>query len=320
MVAIAKLFVASAAAVAVEGSQSCNSVCLKAGGVFGQIIGTAPACGASCANDCGSPHSICWTSSKDGGLVDYGHGCATGDKVCCCIGAGVGNSTESFPQPKQDTELIEIPMGHTDEMDQPQNTVVRADFGAAVESQSCNSVCQAAGHGSGRIKGTAPFCDASCHGDCPNGMCWTSNKDGGLVDYGSGCWSGDKVCCCSGRSESATLSEDGAAKQHPDVDKLSESSDQAELMEPIGVGIESAVGSQSCNSVCLAAGGVFGQIIGTAPACGASCANDCSSPHSICWTSSKDGGLVDYGHGCVTGDKVCCCIGAGGTVSEAQVV
>jgi len=219
MVAIAKLFVASAAAVAVEGSQSCNSVCLKAGGVFGQIIGTAPACGASCANDCGSPHSICWTSSKDGGLVDYGHGCATGDKVCCCIGAGVGNSTESFPQPKQDTELGEIPIGHTDEVDQPQNT-----------------------------------------------------------------------------------------------------DDQAEIVDPIGAGIEGAVGSQSCNSVCLAAGGVFGQIIGTAPACGASCANDCSSPHSICWTSSKDGGLVDYGHGCVTGDKVCCCIGAGGTVSEAQVV
>jgi len=60
---------------------SCSDLCADGGhGTVGFISGTAPACGGVCA-DCGDGH--CYQVEK-GSVSDYGHGCATGNKVCCC--------------------------------------------------------------------------------------------------------------------------------------------------------------------------------------------------------------------------------------------
>eukprot|EP00930_Biecheleria_cincta_P008220 TRINITY_DN109619_c0_g1_i1.p1 TRINITY_DN109619_c0_g1~~TRINITY_DN109619_c0_g1_i1.p1 ORF type:complete len:475 (-),score=41.67 TRINITY_DN109619_c0_g1_i1:119-1543(-) len=59
---------------------------------------------------------------------------------------------------------------------------------------SCDGYCRSLGLGSGVVKGTAPFCDASCV-EC-SGSCKVVTTKSGMSDYGSGCWSGDKVCCC----------------------------------------------------------------------------------------------------------------------------
>lgn len=59
---------------------------------------------------------------------------------------------------------------------------------------SCSALCQSSNSGNGRMIGTSPFCSASC-AEC-TGTCQIVVKADGFSDYGAGCWSGDKVCCC----------------------------------------------------------------------------------------------------------------------------
>merc|ERR1712093_826618 len=160
--------------------------------------------------------------------------------------------------------------------------------------------------GFGQIIGTAPFCDASCDHDCQGSkFCWTSSKDAGLVDYGAGCATGDKVCCCMGGSgESFSVALPAVESAQPMIAEPA-AEEKAVAVVPV-VEINATASAPSCNSVCQSSGGAFGQIIGTAPFCGASCDGDCPQPRKFCFTSSKDADLVDYGAGCATGDKVCC--------------
>ena len=66
-------------------ARTCDSVCQAAGGVWGHIIGTAPSCAADCDHDC-KGSLFCNVVNSGDGFDDYGHGCASGDKICCCIG------------------------------------------------------------------------------------------------------------------------------------------------------------------------------------------------------------------------------------------
>merc|ERR1711971_606954 len=59
---------------------SCSDWCQSAGHGLGQIIGTAPVCKTSCSGDC--PDGACERATKE--MTDYGHGCAIGEKICCC--------------------------------------------------------------------------------------------------------------------------------------------------------------------------------------------------------------------------------------------
>ena len=68
------------------------------------------------------------------------------------------------------------------------------ELNARIMATSCSSYCAATGSGDGVVIGTAPFCSADCSSDCDN-TCVTATKRWG--DYGSGCWSGKKVCCCA---------------------------------------------------------------------------------------------------------------------------
>merc|ERR1712083_260537 len=71
-------------------------------------------------------------------------------------------------------------------------------------SFTCSQWCSDGGHGSyGQIIGTAPFCGSSCNSDCPNGACEVATSE--MSDYGSGCTTGDKVCCCSKKDNAETV-------------------------------------------------------------------------------------------------------------------
>merc|ERR1719506_3293790 len=61
-------------------------------GTTGFVSGTAPFCGGVCA-DCGDGH--CYHVEK-GSVSDYGHGCTSGNKVCCC-----SKEMEEFEQPSK---------------------------------------------------------------------------------------------------------------------------------------------------------------------------------------------------------------------------
>ena len=78
----------------------------------------------------------------------------------------------------------------------------------AADADSCEAQCRAATNGmvGGKILGAGPFCAGDCSKDCPSNQ-WASNSnypwattckvaDSSLSDYGSSCWSGNKVCCC----------------------------------------------------------------------------------------------------------------------------
>ena len=62
-------------------------------------------------------------------------------------------------------------------------------------STSCSLFCQSGGYGDGTIIGTAPFCNAECSRDCKEGHCTIAS--GRWSDYGNGCWTGNKICCCA---------------------------------------------------------------------------------------------------------------------------
>lgn len=68
-----------------------------------------------------------------------------------------------------------------------------------IQSTSCSEFCQSGGYGDGLIIGTAPFCDGKCSRDCSKTHCAYGNLD--WSDYGSGCWSGNKICCCGKSKE-----------------------------------------------------------------------------------------------------------------------
>merc|ERR550537_290163 len=123
---------------ATASAPSCNSVCQSSGGAFGQIIGTAPFCDASCDGDCPSPRKFCFTSSKDAGLVDYGAGCATGDKVCCCMG-GAGDSFSVVLPAALPVETTQ-PMIAEPVAEEKAEAIV--ELNATASAPSCNSVCQ----------------------------------------------------------------------------------------------------------------------------------------------------------------------------------
>merc|ERR1719510_1182442 len=89
--------------------------------------------------------------------------------------------------------------------------ILRAALGAVRDlgkvtlkgAPSCSEWCSSAGHGDyGVILGTAPTCDGHCS-DC-NGACQVGAV-GEFSDYGAGCWSGSKVCCCSASTETEQL-------------------------------------------------------------------------------------------------------------------
>merc|ERR1712032_560269 len=104
-----------------DGMPSCSDLCSDGGhGSYGFISGTAPFCGGDCS-DCGG--NYCY-HVEEGSVSDYGSGCATGNKVCCCDpGAAVPVKVEAKVMP------------------------------------SCSDLCSDGGHGSyGFISGTAPFC------------------------------------------------------------------------------------------------------------------------------------------------------------------
>ena len=66
---------------------------------------------------------------------------------------------------------------------------------ARIMASSCSDYCQSAQKGDGVIIGTAPFCDGQCSRDCPKGrLCTIATSS--WSDYGAGCWSGNKICCC----------------------------------------------------------------------------------------------------------------------------
>lgn len=65
-----------------------------------------------------------------------------------------------------------------------------------VNAVTCSVLCSTGGHGTqGFIVGTAPACKGTC-ADCRDDHCYQVEK-GSVDDYGDGCWTGHKVCCCS---------------------------------------------------------------------------------------------------------------------------
>merc|ERR1719297_280252 len=92
---------------------------------------------------------------------------------------------------------------------------------ADLESYTCSSLCQSLNSGNGYISGTAPFCGASC--TACSGTCQIVTKADAMDDYGSGCWSGDKVCCCDRTGP--------PAGELPDQDRLTVLSFNTYLLE-----------------------------------------------------------------------------------------
>lgn len=77
---------------------SCNEACIAVGGAYGQVIGTAPACGGDCGQDCQGGFK-CFIATD--AMTDYGSGCWSGNKVCCCIGGGLDAPTQNVSEPVQ---------------------------------------------------------------------------------------------------------------------------------------------------------------------------------------------------------------------------
>jgi len=74
--------------------------------------------------------------------------------------------------------------------------MIAATLPMVAMATSCADLCTDGGHGTtGFISGTAPACGGVC-ADCGDGHCYQVEK-GSVSDYGKGCWTGNKVCCCS---------------------------------------------------------------------------------------------------------------------------
>merc|ERR1711879_764858 len=121
---------------------------------------------------------------------------------------------------------------------------------------SCSDWCKSGGHGDfGQVIGTAPFCGASCNNDCPNGSCEIATSE--MSDYGHGCATGDKVCCCSGKAPADMAIK--VQKEQPAIEEQKERPIEKETADA------AAANAFSCSDWCQGGGhGDFGQIIGTA--------------------------------------------------------
>ena len=93
-------------------------------------------------------------------------------QVCCCAKNALQGAADKW---KYTTDLMDKP------------TTLPTPF-------SCADLCGSGGYGGGSVSGTAPSCGGSCD-DCNGNKCF-SISSGDVTDYGHGCWSGDKVCCC----------------------------------------------------------------------------------------------------------------------------
>jgi len=203
------------------------------------------------------------------------------------------------------------------EVAEPESMIDSTD-GAEVEGTSCKDICVADGCVYGSVIGTAPACDASCSHDCAGQrVCFTATSD--MSDYGHGCAHGDKICCCicpsdnfagflAAKSAMSAVEVTEAVAEEPVAVTEAVSEPNAEVAEPESM-IDPAdrveVEGTSCHDICVADGCVYGSVIGTAPACDASCSHDCAGQR-VCFTATSD--MSDYGHGCAHGDKICCCI------------
>merc|ERR1711871_568711 len=179
---------------------------------------------------------------------------------------------------------------------------------ANVHEAGCSGLCSWNGFMDGYVIGTAPVCGATCENDCSGRACLPyipGNIEGWMPDAGDICLNepfeiaGDlfkarkegvnatfhnlkmtkgKACCC--QTPLPRIDSDFKKKDAP-----------------------TAPGTTSCDDWCQGGGFGHGVTIGTAPFCGASCANDCAG--NVC--SSSNDFFSDHGNGCATGDKVCCC-------------
>jgi hypothetical protein len=79
--------------------------------------------------------------------------------------------------------------------------VYSGEYAAKVENftigygASCDSYCKATGFSAGRVIGTVPFCAASCKDCASSEKCYNNWSEG------NGCMTGNKVCCCGGKSQ-----------------------------------------------------------------------------------------------------------------------
>jgi len=261
----------------------CSGLCSWNGFLDGYVIGTAPWCAATCDDDCPGRACISYIPGDVAGFMpDAGDACANmpleaawevfkdrGDpvnttfhdlmmtvkgKACCC----------QTPLPRKDS-------------------FIKKDAPTEPGTTSCDDWCQDGGFGHGVTIGTAPFCGASCSGDCPGQVCSASNNF--FSDHGDGCATGEKVCCCAKRAPAKSVAN--AWKYTTEI-----LDPPTRLPTPF-----------SCPDLCSSGGFGGGFVSGTAPACGGSC-DDCNGGQ--CFAVSS-GDVTDYGHGCSTGDKVCCC-------------
>jgi len=173
----------------------CSTYCSNGGHGGGTVIGTAPSCAGNCDTDC--PGRVCTPWSA-------GSGCWTGKKVCCCARSRslvnaflpkpvVGMIPGATATPKSPTMLA------AGKRDSPvvDSTATRKSFHGAVRqlrglqsTNACSEYCKASNAGHGTVIGTAPSCAGNCDTDCPGRVCT-------IFSAGSGCWTGNKVCCCS---------------------------------------------------------------------------------------------------------------------------
>eukprot|EP00929_Paragymnodinium_shiwhaense_P116916 TRINITY_DN8695_c0_g1_i1.p1 TRINITY_DN8695_c0_g1~~TRINITY_DN8695_c0_g1_i1.p1 ORF type:complete len:315 (-),score=67.85 TRINITY_DN8695_c0_g1_i1:198-1142(-) len=257
----------------------CSGFCALNGFGDGYVIGTAPFCEATCSNSC--PGRACIGPLPGGIMPDAGKMCVgTAAIDAGKLFAGQGSLADKFKEVLMDggkacccETLLPMETSETKHEPTPPGTT------------SCDDWCQDGDFGHGVTIGTAPFCGSSCASDCAGSICSASNSF--FSDHGAGCATGDKVCCCA-KSDKYPRSAANLWKKVTDKFKPPRN----KLPTPF-----------SCADLCQSGGWGGGEVIGTAPSCGASCA-DCKG--NKCFGVSVDD-VTDYGHGCWSGDKVCCC-------------
>lgn len=260
----------------------CSGLCSWNGFVDGYVIGTAPWCAASCDADCPGRACISYIPGDVKGFMP--------DAGDLCLDMPLEAAYEVFKD-RNDTllqkfkDLMMTVKGKACCCQTPlprKDSFVKKDAPTEKGTTSCDDWCQGGGFGHGVTIGTAPVCEASCASDCPGQVCSASNDF--FSDHGNGCATGEKVCCC--------------AKSAPEKSVANAWKYTTEMMDaPTYLG-----DTFSCADLCDSGGFGGGHMSGTAPSCGGSC-DDCDGQ---CFHVSS-GDVTDYGHGCWTGSKVCCC-------------
>jgi len=262
----------------------CSGLCSWNGFLDGYVIGTAPVCGATCENDCSGRACFSYIPGNVAGFMP--------DAGDMCDNELLEAAYVVFKDRKDpvNTTFHDLMMNVKDKGKACccQSPLPRKDSFKKKEqptepgTTSCDDWCQGGGFGHGVTIGTAPFCGASCAEDCSGNVCSSSNNF--FSDHGDGCASGDKVCCCAKKAVAGM------------ADKWKYST---EILDPPST----LPSSFSCSDLCSSGGWGGGHVSGTAPSCGGHC-DDCNGGH--CFHVSH-GDLTDYGHGCASGNKVCCC-------------